>query len=118
MSAHVVVFITAGSIREAQTIARALVEEHVAACVTIVSPIQSVYRWQGKVCDEQEVLLIAKTVEAMLEKLTTRVKQLHSYEVPEIIALPIVAGAEDYLRWIYEQTRPSAHAPPTQTGSR
>ena len=117
MPVHVVVFITAGSTSEAHTIARALVEEQVAACVSIVSPVQSVYRWQGKLCDDREVLLIAKTAEAMLEKLTTRVKQLHSYEVPEIIALPIVAGAEDYLRWIQEQTRPSADAPSAQTGA-
>jgi periplasmic divalent cation tolerance protein len=107
MSAHVVVFVTAGSLEQGQAIARALVEERVAACVNIVSPIQSVYRWQDQVHDDQEVLLIAKTAAAMFDQLATRVRQLHSYEVPEIIALPIVAGAEDYLQWIDEQTRPS-----------
>lgn len=111
MSAHVVVFITAGSVEEGQNIARALVEERVAACVNIVSPIESVYRWQGKVQDDREVLLIAKTATEMLEKLARRVKQLHSYEVPEIVALPIVAGSEDYLRWIDEQTGLSPDAP-------
>jgi periplasmic divalent cation tolerance protein len=110
MSAHVVVLITAGSLEEGQTIARVLVEERVAACVNIVSPIQSVYRWQDRVQDDQEVLLIAKTAGKMLDKLATRVKQLHSYDVPEIIALPIVAGAEDYLQWIDEQTRQSGDA--------
>lgn len=110
MSAHVVVLIT-GSTAEGQNIARALVEERLAACVNIISPIESVYRWQGKVQGAQEALLIVKTTAKMLEKLAARVKQLHSYEVPEIIALPIVAGAEDYLRWIDEQTRPSADAP-------
>lgn len=111
MSAHVVVFITAGSLAEGQTIAHALVEERVAACVNIVSPIQSVYRWQDQVQDDQEVLLIAKTTADMFDKLSARVKQLHTYDVPEIIALSIIAGAEDYLRWIGEQTCPSAAAP-------
>jgi len=111
MSAHVVVFITTGSVDEAQRIARILVKERVAACVNMVSPVQSVYRWQGRVQEDQEVLLIVKTAAEMLEKLATRVKQLHSCEVPEIIALPIVAGAEDYLHWMDEQTHPSADAP-------
>ena len=111
MSVHVVVFITAGSVEEGQNIARTLVEERVAACVNIVSPIESVYRWQGKVQDDREVLLIAKTAAEMLEKLARRVKQLHSYKVPEIIALPIVAGSEDYLHWIDQQTGLSPDAP-------
>ena len=106
MSTHVVGFITTGSIEEGQVIARTLVEERLAACVNIVSPIQSVYRWQGKVEDDQEVLLIVKTTADMLERLVARVKQMHNYELPEIIALPIVAGAEDYLSWIDDQTGP------------
>jgi periplasmic divalent cation tolerance protein len=106
MSAHIVVLITTGSLEEGQKIARLLVDERLAACVNIVSPIQSVYRWEGKVQEEQEVLLIAKTAGAMLEQLAARVKQLHSYAVPEIIALPIVAGTDDYLRWIDKQTSP------------
>jgi periplasmic divalent cation tolerance protein len=113
MSAHIVVLITTGSLEEGREIARALVEERLAACVNIVSPIQSVYRWEGKVHDDQEVLLIAKTATAMLEDLAARVKQLHSYELPEIIALPIVAGAKDYLRWIDVETGPSDEAPAT-----
>ena len=111
MSAHLFVFITAGSVEEGRNIARTLVEERVAACVNIVSPIESVYRWQGKVQDDREVLLIAKTEAEMLEKLARRVKQLHSYQVPEIVALPIVAGSEDYLRWIDEQTGSSPDTP-------
>ncbi len=107
MPAHLVVLITAGSVEEGQRIARSLVEERLAACANTVSPIESVYRWQGQVQHDQEVLLIVKTVASMLERLAARVKQLHSYEVPEIIALPIVAGADDYLQWIDEQTGPS-----------
>ena len=104
MSAHVVVFVTAGSVEEGQNIARTLVEERVAACVNIVSPIESVYRWQGKVQDDREVLLIVKTAAEMLENLSRRVKQLHSYEVPEIIAIPIIQGSETYLNWLREST--------------
>jgi len=104
MPEQVVVFITTGSVEEGQKIAHALVEERLAACVNIISPIESIYRWEGKVHDDQEVLLIVKTAAEMLEKLAARVKQLHCYEVPEIIALSIVAGAENYLRWIDEQT--------------
>ncbi len=103
MAGHLVVLITTGSTEEAQKIARALVEERRAACVNIVAPVQSVYRWQGEVQTDQEALLIVKTQAQALEGLAKRVKQLHSYEVPEVIALPILAGAEDYLRWIDEQ---------------
>lgn len=106
MSAHTVVFITAGSTEEGEKIARALVNEHLAACVNIVSPICSVYRWRGQVQEDQEVLLIAKSRFASLEQLAHRVKQLHSYQVPEIIAMPIVGGAQDYLHWIDDQTGP------------
>jgi len=104
MARHLVVFVTAGSLEEAQKIAYVLVEERLAACVNIVSPIHSVYRWQGQIHSDEEVLLIAKTGAARMEELARRVKQLHSYQVPEITAVPIVAGAEDYLRWIDEQT--------------
>jgi periplasmic divalent cation tolerance protein len=107
MSARFVVFVTAGSTQEGEKIARTLVDERLAACVNIVSPIHSIYRWQDQVQEDQEVLLVAKTSSATLEQLMTRVKQLHSYQVPEIIAVPIVAGAESYLQWIDEQT----HAP-------
>ncbi len=108
MSAHVVVFVTAGSPEEGRAIGRALIEERLAACVNIISPVESLYRWQGHVQHDQEVLLIVKTTAAALERLGERVKQLHSYDTPEIIAMPIVAGAEDYLLWIDEETRPSA----------
>ena len=103
MAGHLVVLITTGSTEEAQKIARALGEEGLAACVNIVAPVHSVYRWRGEIQTDQEALLIVKTRADILEKLFQRVKQLHSYELPEIIALPILAGAEDYLHWIDEQ---------------
>ena len=104
MDDHVVVFITAPNADEAVAIAKTLVEEKLAACGNITQRIRSIYRWKGEVCDEEEVLLIAKTRRDLFERLAARVKELHSYEVPEIIAVPIAAGFEGYLRWIDEQT--------------
>ncbi len=104
MSDSIVVFVTCGSEEEALTIARALVEEKLAACANIVSPIRSIYRWEGKIWDEKEWLLVIKTRQARFEDVATRVKSLHSYSVPEIIALPIIKGSLPYLDWITENT--------------
>jgi periplasmic divalent cation tolerance protein len=104
MAGHLVILITVGSPEEAQKIGQALVEEKLAACVNIISPVHSIYRWEGEMQTDQEVLLIAKTAAARMEGLAQRVRQLHSYQVPEIIALPLVAGSQDYLRWMDEQT--------------
>ncbi|NEQ30270.1 MAG: divalent-cation tolerance protein CutA [Leptolyngbya sp. SIO4C5] len=98
-----VVLVTASSETEANTIASALVQERLAACVSLV-PIQSVYRWQGEVQQETEWQLMIKTDLAQFTTLAERVQQLHSYEVPEIIALPIVAGTETYLNWVAAET--------------
>ncbi len=104
MTEHVLVYITAGSADEAERIAAALVEERLAACVNVVSPITSIYRWQGAIHRDAEVLLLAKTRRALFQRVVARVKTLHSYQVPDIVALPIVDGSEDYLRWIDETT--------------
>ena len=88
----------------AQKISKALVKEKLAACVNISSPIQSTYSWKGKICSEKEFLLFIKTKKSLSKKIEKRIKQLHSYECPEIIALPIVQGSEDYLDWITTQT--------------
>jgi periplasmic divalent cation tolerance protein len=104
MTDSMTVFVTCGSEEEALKIARALVEERIAACANLVSPIRSIYRWEGKVCDEKEWLLILKTQRGKYQKLEERVKALHSYSVPEIIALPITEGSPSYLRWIEEMT--------------
>lgn len=103
MLERIVVLITAGSMEEGRKIANALVEEGLVACVNIVPQVNSIYRWEGEMCDEREVLLIAKSRREVFERLASRVKELHSYEVPEIIALPIVAGSEDYLKWIDQE---------------
>ena len=97
---HVVVFVTASSPEEAARIGRALVDERLAACANLISPISSTYWWEGEVEEAKEALIILKTRQDLLGQLTHRVQALHSYTVPEVIALPIVGGNPDYLRWI------------------
>jgi periplasmic divalent cation tolerance protein len=104
MSNPIVVFVTCGSEEETLKIGNALVEEHLAACVNLVAPIRSIYRWEGKIWDEKEFLLIIKTQKDRFEELEKKVKSLHSYSVPEIISLPIVEGSSAYLNWIRENT--------------
>jgi len=105
MSDPIVVLVTCGSEDEAIKIANALVEEHLAACVNLIAPIRSIYRWEGKIWDEKEWLLIIKTQKDRFEELEKKVKSLHSYSVPEIISLPIVEGSSAYLNWIRENTK-------------
>ena len=100
----IVVFITTSGEDEAANIARALVEGRLAACVNIVRNLRSIYSWQGKVEDESEVLMLVKTQKKLFHSLSQKVRELHSYSVPEIIALPIVEGSEDYLKWLKEVT--------------
>jgi periplasmic divalent cation tolerance protein len=99
-----VVLVTCGSEEEALKIAKALVEERLGACVNLICPIRSIYRWEGKVWDEKEWLLIIKTQKQRFEELEKKVKALHSYSVPEIISLPITEGSSAYLNWIKENT--------------
>lgn len=88
---------------EALRIANALVEERLAACVSLLPAVQSIYRWQEKVETAKEVLLLVKTTEDSFPRLEKRIVELHSYDTPEIIGLPIVAGLPKYLRWVDEQ---------------
>jgi periplasmic divalent cation tolerance protein len=96
----IVVLITAGSEEEARKIARLLVKEKKAACVNIVPGVDSLFRWKGKIDSARETLLLAKTRASLFPQIISLVKEVHSYEVPEIIALPIIGGSEDYLRWL------------------
>ena len=105
MSDYIVVLVTAPE-KEASGLARALVEERLVACANLLPGLRSVYWWKGKIEDEPEVLCIMKTRSALFEALRNRVRELQSYEVPEIIALPILAGNEPYLDWIAENTQP------------
>jgi len=93
-----VVFCTASE-GEARGIAKVLVEEHLAACVNIAS-VESFFFWNGEFCEENEALLVIKTERALIERLIKRIKQIHSYEMPEIIAIPIVDGSDEYLKWV------------------
>ena len=104
MTAYIVVYVTAPA-EEALQMARTLVEERLVACVNIVPGLRSIYWWQGKVEDEPEVLCIMKTQTRLFEALCDRVRELHSYEVEEIIALPILAGNLPYLDWIKDNTK-------------
>lgn len=104
MTGYVLVLVTAGSAAEAETIAKTLVGERLAACANIVAPVRSVYRWQGAIGDDQEWLLLIKARADAFAALAARAKALHSYQVPEVIALPIVAGSEAYLHWLRDET--------------
>jgi periplasmic divalent cation tolerance protein len=110
MSKHVVVLITTGSKEEADRIANALVAEMLAACVNVIPGVTSVYRWQGEVQRAQEWLLVAKSRTEVLNDVIRRVKALHSYDVPEIIALPLAGGNDTYLRWIDNEVHGGWHA--------
>ncbi len=105
MPDEMVVLVTASSEEEAARIARVLVDDRLAACVNILPGIRSIYFWDNKVQDERESLMICKTRQPLFEKVMKRVKELHSYTVPEIIALPIAAGSAEYLRWVQETTK-------------
>lgn len=104
MSKTIVIFVTTTSRDEAKKIGQILVEESLIACCNIVQPVESIFRWQGKVLIEQEALMICKTREEMFHAVEKRVKELHSYEVPEIIALPINQGSKNYLDWVTKET--------------
>ena len=97
---EILILSTTDTMELAQTIASALVESHEAACVNIVPGIRSVYRWEGKMCNEAECLLLIKSTAEKFDSVRTRIRRLHSYEVPEIIALPITAGDPSYLTWL------------------
>jgi len=105
MADEIIVLITASRQEEAALIGKTLVNERLAACVNIVSDVRSIFTWEGKVQDDSETLLIVKSRIPLLDQVTIRVKSLHSYTVPEIIALPIIGGSADYLKWLRGATR-------------
>jgi periplasmic divalent cation tolerance protein len=100
MTDKLVVLTTSGSETEARKIAQALVERRLAACVNIVPRIQSVYRWKGRVEQAEEYLLLIKTVKAREEQVRSAIHELHSYDLPECIAVPIDSGSAEYLKWL------------------
>jgi periplasmic divalent cation tolerance protein len=100
MTDKIVVFCTCSSPEEAERIARRLVETRIAACASILSPTRSIYRWKGKVEDTAECLLMVKSSRAMFDRVRAEIEKTHSYEVPEILAVPVVDGALNYLNWL------------------
>jgi periplasmic divalent cation tolerance protein len=105
MNKHVVVLVTAPSVEVARQIAEALLAKKAAACVNIIPAVNSIFSWQGQVENDQEVLLVIKSRAELFEsRLAPIVQEVHPYEVPEIIALPIVMGSKGYLDWIDEVT--------------
>ena len=99
-----VVLVTMPTAERAAELARALVEERLAACGNVVPGLRSIYRWEGRVVDEPEVLLVLKTTAARFEALRDRVLALHPYPVPEVLALPVDAGSAAYLAWVGAET--------------
>ena len=100
-----IVLTTAASPEEARRIARALVEERLAACATLIPAVESIYRWQGRIETSAETMLLLKTEMAQLKALEDRLLALHSYDTPEFLVLPVEAGNEKYLRWLSEATK-------------
>lgn len=99
-----VVYTTIGSIQDARKIANNLVEEQLVACVNIIPSVESVYSWKGKIQNDEEIVLIAKTTDDNVKKTIQRIKKLHPYELPDIIVLPIIGGLKEYLDYISNQT--------------
>jgi len=108
MTDKIVVFNTCGSLEEAQRLGRALVEKRLAACVSLIPGVRSIYHWKDAIEEEEEVLLVIKTSRRLLEDLRAEIERLHSYEVPEVIAMQVVDGSERYLAWL---DRELAHKP-------
>lgn len=102
---HILVFITVPSREVGQQIADTLLENRLVACANIVPQITSIYHWQGTINQDDELLLIAKTKATLFDTLATTVKNHHPYDVPEVIAMPIVSGSTEYLTWIDTETR-------------
>jgi periplasmic divalent cation tolerance protein len=108
MGDEIIVLITASSMEEAAAIGTVLVDEHIAACANIVPGVRSLFFWEGKTQDAQETLMIVKSRQPLLDRIISRVKELHSYTVPEVIALPLIGGSPEYLRWLRDSTEASS----------
>ena len=105
MTDALLVFTTLPSAEKAAELGKALVEERLAACANLIPAVRSIYRWQGKLQDENEVLVLLKTRAEHLERLKLRILELHPYEVPEVLAVPVEAGYQPYLEWLAGETK-------------
>ena len=108
MTDKVVIFVTAASRGECKKIARHLVETRLAACVNILQPMESVYRWEGKIAEEREFLLIIKSTGELFPEIKAEISKIHSYHTPEIICLPVIEGSRNYLQWVSDSVKPAA----------
>ncbi|KAA2254907.1 divalent-cation tolerance protein CutA [Solihabitans fulvus] len=104
MTEHRVVITTTGSAEAAEALARGVVEARLAACVQIVGPVTSVYRWEGAVQTDQEWQCVVKTTAERLDELAAHIRGHHEYELPEVVAIPVVGGLPEYLAWVTEET--------------
>ena len=100
---EILVLSTVDTMERAEKIARAIVQEGKAACVNIVPGVRSIYRWKEEICDDSELLLLIKTTENNFERVRKRIRRLHGYDTPEVIAIPITAGDRDFLNWLHSQ---------------
>ena len=99
-----IIYSTVGSEEEAKHIAHTLIKEKLVACVNIIPEITSIYRWEGVIEEDSEFIMIAKTTEKNAEKTVARINELHSYELPDIIVIPIIAGLKEYIQYIEDET--------------
>lgn len=104
MKDFIVVLITCPSPEEAESLSKKILSERLAACVNIINSVHSLFHWQGKIEADQESLMIVKTRSLLLDQLKTFVQENHPYDVPEVIALPIVGGSDDYMEWMKSET--------------
>ena len=100
-----IIYSTTGNMEEARKIGRILVEEKLVACVNIIPKIESIYWWQGKIQEDNECILLTKTTDKNIEKTIRRIKELHSYEIPDIVSFPITHGHKKYLDWVEDVTK-------------
>jgi periplasmic divalent cation tolerance protein len=107
MTDKIVVLNTCGSAEEAEQVARKLVDEKLAACVTVVAPVRSFYRWDGVVNDAAEWLLLIKTSRPLFDRVRAALESVHSYELPELLALPVIEGSANYLAWLEGELQPA-----------
>ena len=107
MTDKVVILVTVANKEECRIIARHLVESKLAACVNITEPIESIYRWEGKISQDQEHQLFIKSTRELFPEIQAAISSLHSYETPEIICLPIIEGSQAYLQWVDDSVKPA-----------
>ncbi len=112
MTDKIIIMVTAASRRECRKIARHLVAARLAACVNITPPIESIYRWEGKIADEKEFLMLIKSTRELFPEIKLEIAKLHSYHTPEIICLPILDGSRNYLQWVTDSVKQASEVEP------